>query len=444
MFKIILHAEWNVTPVFLSFAIEANPEHAVAMRVETLQESELEDRRENIRKRIQALGNLLEIQPGGYSTQSYVRVMHLTVKEFLLRADVQCKLTSNTTNSALDTNVALISTCLIIIKSTRCQWHHDRRDLVEQAVTYAAQAENTTGLPQTRLLDNLNATMEIVSAPDPDLPFVRRSNRLHWNDWEQTDGECDCHDDFMSLAVDANLTLYVQQELENGYDLAAKPGRPLLAYAMIPKRRRWLRPDFSNASMIRLLLHHHANPNAIIESECRCSGTTSGNTDYWPSRPSIWQMALALGMEYVVSEPRPYYWAEMVKTLLDHGASPTETIWWDLTHGKSSRGPVQQSALFVCLYRSVKYPSCHFLPSLLISKGGSLLPDELKFLGHYGRTGSRPPKFERRYAWVRSVSRLVRALEEALECSTSTHSSIGFSEREELQKDWKRVSGAGS
>ena len=142
----------------------------------------------------------------------------------------------------------------------------------------------------------------------------------------------------MSLAVDANLTPYVQQELENGYDLAAKPGRPLLAYAMIPKRRRWLRPDFSNASMIRLLLHHHANPNAIIESECRCSGTTSGNTDYWPSRPSIWQMALALGMEYVVSEPRPYYWAEMVKTLLDHGASPTETIWWDLTHGKSSRG----------------------------------------------------------------------------------------------------------
>ena len=183
MFKIILHAEWNVTPVFLSFAIEANPEHAVAMRVETLQESELEDRRENIRKRIQALGNLLEIQPGGYSTQSYVRVMHLTVKEFLLRADVQCKLTSNTTNSALDTNVALISTCLIIIKSTRCQWHHDRRNLVEQAVTYAAQAENTTGLPQTRLLDNLNATMEIVSATDPDLPFVRRSNCLHWNDW---------------------------------------------------------------------------------------------------------------------------------------------------------------------------------------------------------------------------------------------------------------------
>ena len=151
MFKIILHAEWNVTPVFLSFAIEANPEHAVAMRVETLQESELEDRRENIRKRIQALGNLLEIQPGGYSTQSYVRVMHLTVKEFLLRADVQCKLTSNTTNSALDTNVALLSTCLTMIKSLKCsdiRWDHlqrhtrlevnqVRRHLVRDAVYYA-------------------------------------------------------------------------------------------------------------------------------------------------------------------------------------------------------------------------------------------------------------------------------------------------------------------
>ena len=157
-------------------------------------------------------------------------------------------------------------------------------------------------------------------------------------------------------------------------------------------------------------------------------------------------------MEYVVSEPRPYYWAEMVKTLLDHGASPTETIWWDPTHGKSSRGPVQHSALFVCLYRSASDPSCRFLPSLLISKGGSLLPDELEFLGHYARSGTCLPKFERRYAWLRSsrhargrsVSKLVRALERALECSTSTQSSIGFSEREELQKNWKRVSGAGS
>ena len=242
----------------------------------------------------------------------------------------------------------------------------------------------TTGLPQTRLLDNLNATMDIVSARDPEWSLARRLNRLHWNDWEQTDGEGECHDDFMSLAVEANLTLYVQQKLENGYDLAAKPGRPLLAYAMIPERFVGLwqrRPNVSNASMIRLLLHHHANPNAIIESECRCFRKRSESTDYWPSRPSIWQMALASGMDDVFSNARPSHWVEMVKTLLDHGASPTETIWWDPTHGKSSRGPVQHSALFVCLYRSASDPSCRFLPSLLISKGGSLLPDELEFLG---------------------------------------------------------------
>ena len=196
--------------------------------------------------------------------------------------------------------------------------------------------------------------------------------------------------------------------------------------------------------MVRLLLHHHANPNAIIESECRCFRSSSETYGYWLSRPSIWQMALAWGMDGhgFFGSPRPFHWAEMVKAPLDHGASPTATVWWIPTWDILET--MQQSPLFVCLYAFVDDSSCYFLPSLLISKGGSLLPDELEFLGHYARSGTCLPKFERRYAWGRFVSKLVRALEKALECSTSIQSSIGFSERGEFQKDWKRVSGAES
>jgi hypothetical protein len=430
MFNIMLHTRDKLTPLFLSFAVAANDRDAIAMRVKFLQASELETRCENINKRLRVLGNLLETQYDSLWGKSYVRFMHLTAKEFLLRADVQHMLTSNTAVSTLDTNVALLSTCLTMIRSIMLSHNlHERLKLVIDAVYYAAQAEKTTGLPQTRLLDNFNATMEIVSAQDPnirlvlrsnrlhwndlekmdsdardsDVYFVRRSNRLHWNDLERTDSEGECHEDFMSLAVESNLTLYVQQKLEDGYDLAARPGRPLLAHAMIPKALYSLTRslDISDASMVRVLLQHHADFNGVIEFECHCAGTKLENAHYWPSRPSIWQIALASAI-YTAQLPRQSKdtsrWADMVKTLLEHGASSTETIWWDPPHGSK---PMQQSALFVCLYVSVDFPDCRFLPGLLISKGGRLLPGELEDLGARVRGGS-PDGFESGYAFLRS------------------------------------------
>jgi hypothetical protein len=408
VFQIMLHTRGILTPLFLSFAIAANDRDTIPVRVESLHMDEREDRCENIRKRLRALGNLLEIQHERGLSEGDVRVMHLTVREFLLRADVQRKLTSNIAISTLDTNVALLSTCLTMIKSPTHSLHHrysliDRHFLVDNAVYYAARAEDTTGLPQTRLLDNLDATMEVVSARTSDVRLIRRLNRLHWNDCEETDGEGECHDDFMSLAVEANLTLYVQQKLENGYDLAAKPGRPLLAYAVIPRGAvgGWWRgtPGLSDASMIRLLLQYHADPNVVVALECHCIETRYESIDYLPLRPSIWQLALAVGMNIFERPDDASRWVEMVKPLLDHGASPTETIWWDPPDG---REPMQQSALFVCLYVSVDYPDCRFLPSLLISKGGSLLPGELEDLGQHVRDNG-PREFESNCAFLRSL-----------------------------------------
>jgi hypothetical protein len=64
MFDTVIYARRKFTPFFLSFAVEANPEDAIDMKVNFLDTNGLEDRQENIRKRLGALGNLLEVQSG--------------------------------------------------------------------------------------------------------------------------------------------------------------------------------------------------------------------------------------------------------------------------------------------------------------------------------------------------------------------------------------------
>jgi hypothetical protein len=207
----------------------------------------------------------------------------------------------------------------------------------------------------------------------------------------------------MSLAVEADLTLYVQQKLEHGYVLADKPGRPLLAYAMVsgPATMR-KQSDVSKASMIRLLLDHHANPNAVYEFEFQCWAGKHEEYDSWPSQPSVWQMSLAFGMHNFQRHRKDSRWAEMVKTLLHHGASPTTTVWGEYP---GDLGPKEHSVLFVCLNNSMLGPpglDCDpFLPKLVMSKGGSLRPGELEQLEDCAR--HFPNLFKTRHAFLQSI-----------------------------------------
>jgi hypothetical protein len=419
MFDIVLHAKRKLTPLFLSFATVADPQIAIGMRLKVLSDEEIANRSSKIGKRLRALGGLLEtveLKRDGY----HVRFMHLTTEEFLLRADVQRILTANLAISTWNTNVTLLSACLMQIKSAGCSLLHDEgpmldelRCAVKDAISYAGRAEGATGLSQTGLLDNLNETMENISSKHD------RNYRLHYQHW--TDPvligrkTLPCwRNDFMSLAVETNLTLYVQQKLQDGYKIADKPGRPLLAYAVLPRKYEIKRGfkcilNFvlkyeltSNVSMVRLLLFHGADYNAKYEGVFSNEADGVASLGCWPWQPSTWQLALAAGMHYQPTfasrDLQDIIWWETMSVLLAHGASSAVTVWGGYHESQDTK---EHSALFVCLYISMMRLTCDtFLPKLVISKGGSLLAGELGELGDCARRNIH--LFTTRYAFLRS------------------------------------------
>jgi hypothetical protein len=407
MFDIVLNSRRDLTPLCLSFAATANPQGAIEMGVKVLSKEEIGSRSAMVQKRLRALGGILEIlsgvdRRGPLGAGNHVRFIHLTAEEFLLRADVQRILKANSAITKLDANVVLLSICLMTVKSIAFPSPDSDGSMefwkpAKDALYYAAHAESTTGLPQTGLLDDLNATIQSICPRD--FRHYSRQDKPHWIDHEpqESGGKVyDWNDDFMSLAVEANLTLYLEQKLDNGYRLADKLGRPLLAYAIVPKRvntliqycpgrdHDMLGADFSNASMIRLLLRHHADPNAVYRYEFGGSLEEHQEGSHcWPSHPSIWQLSLASGLrchgDVSGKLPLATSWLETMKILLTCGLSVTETVWQE--HGKRQWVLDQESALFVCLRVSMVNLGCDAsLPRLLVSKGGCLRPGEVRKL----------------------------------------------------------------
>jgi hypothetical protein len=410
MFDAVLHSTTHLTPLFMSFAAIADPRSAINMRVNLLSDEEQTSRSVNLKKRLRALGGILEI-----SWDGYVRFMHLTAREFLVRADVRHILTTNAPETVLNANVVLLSAYLMLIKGVH--FSHGTPDIpwraVVDALHYAARAESATGIPQTSLLDSLDQTMESICLGDDPYYKLHPWHRPHWINHEKllrirfkvgrpVEPIVCFGNDFMSLAVHTSLNLYLRAKLQNGYKVTDKTGRPLLAYAILPDTVGSY-SVFPNSgldiAMIQTVLYHGSDPNAVYncEFDCECI-TGSGFSQCWPSPPSIWQLFLATGIRYSKHHRRVAIdWWEAAKVLLAYGASPTATVWYP--------GHITlitpHSALYVCLFISMTEHYCDdSLPRLLISKGGSLLEGELVNLSNYAR--SRPHLITTRCNFLRS------------------------------------------
>lgn len=395
IFDLVLSARRDFEALSLSFAAESHPQHAVALQIKALGDLELENRRGKINKRLKALGGLLEIE--GKGLWSRVRFLHLTVKEFWLQADVQQTLEAALPSPALDANVALLAGCLLQLKCLRIlegpEANENGRNRmrfwenIKDGLYYAALAERSTSVAQTALLDSMNETAqhlcnEYYDSTDLDaFPWqIQRpptSSLSHWADTEPQEmagKDYAWKDDFMSLAVQANLTLYLRDKFREGYRLSEKQGRPLFAYAVLPKMSPnliqyqdgpvadTLGANFSDVSMIKLLLDHGADPNAFYEPS---------KVERLYDLPSIWQLGLQKNAHCRLHDPKTPNladWSGTMKLLVSYGAWPNATI--------GSRK--LYSALFYCLDICIEALDCDIsLPKLLISKGARLRDGEL-------------------------------------------------------------------
>lgn len=461
MFDLVLLSRRDLSALSLSLAANATPVNAVAVKINALSNAELEDRCTKIRRRLKSQGGLLETE-GTYPWDK-VRFMHLTAKEFLLRADVQHILTTDISSARLDPSVALLAGCLLHIKcldvsvepiTSMRLWEN-----IKDGLYYAAHAERSIGVPQTALLDCMNETVLHIWKTTCESTYYElafevayenkgpKSARCHWADAEPQ--ECGgknyaWKDDFMSLAVQANLTLYIQEKFQAGYRISDKKGRPMLAYAIVPTRLSTmmqydqgrgcdtLGANYSNVSTIKLLLDHGADPNAIDEHDDSWNEFHSGafiarqspfsmlQTTFalGPlkrklSRPSFWQLSIASARRCVndeshkLSAPKYSDWLETMKVLLGYGVSPNVVVRWET--GRRKHRPTHiHSALFLAFLVSMECFDCSTAaPRLLMSKGGRLRAGEEVDLRETLRES--PAQFDKRFAFLRSFFPSVQA-----------------------------------
>jgi hypothetical protein len=438
-FDIVLHAQGTLSAVTLAFAIEADPSRAVRAPIELLSGAAIDRHCMRLGRRLKASGGFLEIVDTRYG--KIVRFIHLTAREFISRRDNQLALTSRNLPDAIDPNVALLTACLLQLKSLQLDGSGTHGELCEstavhkhhvgdldhsryfqlglwksvfEGLYYAVAAEETTELPQTALLDELDRTVHRLwkeCEPDPRCFAIsyqksRLSQNRHWMQalpraYIDSNPVYYWKDDFMSLAVRFNLVLYLAEKVEDGYQFDEKQGRPLLAYAVVC--RPWemslqdmlgvkLSRDFSRTSVTKLLLRHGADLNAVYKYEF---GLDQGNdgSRCWGFLPSIWQLSLVSVMccvdDSIPELPKFANWWRTMETLLHHGAPPNASVCVQETRSELCfDAPQEKSALFFCMYICMQYFDCNSsLPRLVIAKGGRLQQGELDSLILYANSG---------------------------------------------------------
>lgn len=141
--------------------------------------------------------------------------------------------------------------------------------LVDELLYYAHEVERSGGSAQVELLDNLDSVISEYARGEynhwthaRDLP---RSGPL---DKYIEGGKCT----FLALTVQARLVKYVGAKLDSNSRLIQKFGRPLLDYALRPKRKTPIGLPYHrqreytsvDVEMVQLLLGRGANPNQVV------------------------------------------------------------------------------------------------------------------------------------------------------------------------------------
>ena len=299
-----------------------------------------------------------------------IRFIHKTAKDWLAKPSVwthlfpdQCR-----QHSQLDVNTRLFIMYLGFIKAARgTPGEIDIVDAILEAIYFANRAEKSTGVALVGLLDGLDRSMTVIWKIDPHYQGICANTMNGSRSWHWLIGEklarslsdLSWQDDFMSIAVQSQLSLYLETKLSTGaYKLEDKKGRPLLFYAAFPCEGQ----SQANPATTELLLKYGANPNEVFNGR------------------SSWQLHLqwaynskVIERDFVWSKsPDGIRWAENTKLLVQYGANPNVWLWIRVSKGRTTYSP-----LFVVIDILRGNPKVRREVTLqLKKKGGYLYQDE--------------------------------------------------------------------
>lgn len=224
--------------------------------------------------------------------QLMVQFLHQTAKEFLEQEFVWDIVFNHPETLKFDANMALLKVSVMRLKKIGLDGSDPYSkltrawEIILDALYYAARIEQEPGDLQELelLLDDLDNTATIllqemnntgVKSPkfsglnwmmtEPSQSGIT-SDVLNEKDW----------DTFISLAIECNLASYVRAKLDSGSTkIGDKKGRPLLAYAVIPRtktksrvrkaddRYSFIGEKQASPILVETLLRHGADPNSL-------------------------------------------------------------------------------------------------------------------------------------------------------------------------------------
>lgn len=220
-------------------------------------------------------GDLLvvEDEPHPTSTGPVVDFLHRTVRDFL--QDTYYDQLKKELISDFNSMDSLTKMMLYLLKSLPVFDFRDKSSinalisLTDELLYYAHEVEKRSQSPESSLVDILDEVDKVNT-------YHARSLSNHWthardsprdgpyNNYREG-GNCN----FLALTVQARLVKYVRVKLEADPRCMMKNGRPLLDYALRPKRRTPIVMPYHSRrdepsvdiNMVQLLLNNGADPN---------------------------------------------------------------------------------------------------------------------------------------------------------------------------------------